>query len=127
MKTLQIIVRAFLVLIGLVSLFMTFSIVFDLFDIREKEGNFVYPIVYANMVCGFLYLIAAFYFSKQPKLSVLSLATALLILLIAFAWFFVHIQSGGIYETKTVKAMSFRTAFTFVTFWVALKKSRDRI
>ena len=56
----RIILLIFLLLFGAVTLFMSSSVLFDWFGIREKEGNFVTLIVWANLICGVLYLIAAF-------------------------------------------------------------------
>jgi hypothetical protein len=39
---------------------MSGSVIFDLFGIREKEGNYVLFIVLANFIAGFFYLLSAY-------------------------------------------------------------------
>ena len=99
---------------GLVTLFLSTSIILDLFGIRAKEGNYVLFIVWANFICSLLYLLAAYGFLKMKGWTNFILAIATLILLIAFIALKVHISNGGIYETKTVGAMLFRTGFTLI-------------
>lgn len=112
---------------GLLTLFMSTSVIFDLFDIRVKEGNYVLFVVLANFICGFLYLISAYGFLKREKWLTKILGTAVFILVVAFIALFFHIQTGGIYETKTVKAMTFRTIltaiFTAVSYFTVTKKN----
>lgn len=103
-----------LTVFALLTLFMSGSIIFDLFGIREKEGNYVLFIVIANFICGFLYLIAAYglFFGKTWSTRLLVFATSMLT--ISFVGLIWHISSGGIYEQQTVKAMLFRIAITAV-------------
>lgn len=109
----------FLVLFGLLTVFMGSSVIFDWFGIRKIEGNYVLFVVWANLLCGFLYLIAAYGFIKQKKWTVNILLTAVIILLTAFAGLAVHILIGGIYEKKTLGAMTFRTIFTILLIYAA--------
>ena len=103
-----------LTIFGLVTVFMSSSVLFDWFGIREKEGNYVPFVVIANFICGFLYLTAAFGIFKDKKWSPYHLILAFIILVITFIALYFHISSGGIYETKTVKALSFRTVLTLI-------------
>lgn len=45
---------------GLLTLFLSSSVIFDLFGIRAKEGNYVLFVVVTNFICSILYLFAAF-------------------------------------------------------------------
>lgn len=114
MKTLRILLSLVLVAFGALSTFLTVSVIFDLFGIREKEGNYVLFIVWTNLICGLIYLIAAYTnLKKLPKTTILlSLAVALLV--ISFIALEVYISKGGIYEVKTEKAMLFRIGITTV-------------
>lgn len=114
MKVLKIIHTLLLSLIGLVSVFMTLSVIFNTFGIREKEGHYVFFVVYANLVCGIIYLYAALSNWKNMRSSFYSLLLASAILVVTFVFFGIFIQNGGIHEAKTVKAMTFRTVFTIV-------------
>lgn len=99
---------------GLLTLFLSTSVIFDLFGIRAKEGNYVLFVVWANFICSFLYLFAAYGFIKNKRWTATLLVISTLILIAAFIGLKIHINSGGIYETKTVGAMIFRIAVTFV-------------
>jgi hypothetical protein len=104
----------FMLLFGLVSLFMTTSIIFDLFQIRKMEGHYVSFIVYVNLICAIIYLISVYGFLKEKRSTTTYLFVASSILIISFIAFLIYISNGGIYETKTVKAMSVRILITIV-------------
>lgn len=101
-----------LTVFALITLFMSTSVIFNLFGIREKEGNYVLFVVISNFIAGFLYLISAYglYTQKAWSTKLLILTTA--ILAISFIGLLYHVNAGGIYEPKTIKAMIFRTSFT---------------
>jgi len=99
---------------GLLTLFLSTSVIFDLFDIRVKEGNYVLFIVWANFLSSFLYLFAAYGFVKSKKWTSKILFLAFIILITAFIGLKTYINSGGVFETKTVNALFFRTTFTAV-------------
>lgn len=99
---------------GLITLFLSSSIILDLFDIRAKEGNYVLFIVWANFISSILYLLASFGFIKGKEWTAKILSISLLILIVAFIGLKIHISSGGIYETKTIGAMIFRISFTLI-------------
>lgn len=103
-----------LVLFGLLTVFMSSSIVFDWFDIREKEGNYVLFIVVLNFTCGILYLFSAFglFFQKRWTTKLLLAVVAMLVL--GFMGLLWHINSGRPFEEQTVKAMLFRIGFTML-------------
>ena len=111
-----------LALFAVLTLFLSSSIIFDWFGIRAKEGNYVLFIVWANFVASILYLIAAYGFIKRTKWTFGVLFVALIILFIAFIALQSHINNGGIYETKTVKAMIFRMMVTLIFSLVAYFK-----
>jgi hypothetical protein len=103
---------AVIALFGILTLFMSTSVIFGLFDIREKEGNYVLFVVVANFICAFLYLAAAYGFFSGQKWTTMILNLAVAVLVITFIGLGIHIYSGGIYEHKTVAAMIFRTLLT---------------
>ena len=114
MKTTLKISAFLLTLFALITVFMSGSVIFDLFGIRAKEGNYVLFIVVSNFISGFIYLIAAYglFFGRTWTTRLLVFATS--ILTISFVGLIWHISSGGIYEQQTVKAMLFRIAITAV-------------
>lgn len=121
MKTGSYLAIAFLGIFGLVTLFLSSSIIFDWFGIRAKEGNFVWVVVWSNFVCSFLYLYAMYgwWYGKTNVSKVLTRAA--LVLGVGLALMFEHISTGGAYETKTIGAMLFRIAVTGGLAWYANK------
>ena len=115
------ILLTFLLLFGLLTLFMSSSVLFDWFGIREKEGNYVPGIVWANFVCGILYLVAAYGIIRHQIWARFPLTIALLILILASIVLFIHIYNGGLYETKTIGAMAFRTGVTVLFLLITTK------
>lgn len=112
----------FLLLFGIVTLFMSSSVLFDWFGIRAKEGNYIPFIVWANLICGILYLITAYGILKNRVWSKVPLIVSLIILFIAYIGLFIHINGCGIYETKTVGAMAFRIGVTALFLFITSKK-----
>lgn len=113
-RVLPVSLAALLTAFGLLTLFLSSSVIFDLFGIRAKEGNYVLLVVWANFLSSILYLVAAYGFVKSRKWTIKPLGISAIILVLAFAGLLIHINSGGIYETKTVGAMLFRIVVTAV-------------
>lgn len=111
---------------ALLTLFLSTSVILDLFGIREKEGNYVLFVVWANFINSLLYLISAYGFLKIKSWTFKALSVATVILVVALIGLFIHIYSGGIYETKTIFAMLFRIsvtiAFTVIAYFSINKK-----
>jgi heme/copper-type cytochrome/quinol oxidase subunit 3 len=99
-------------LFALLTLFLSSSIILDLFNIREKEGNYVPFVVWANFISSILYIIAAVGIVKLKKWPALLLLLSAIILIAAFIGLKIYISNNGIYELKTVSAMIFRIALT---------------
>jgi len=104
---------------GLLTLFLSSSVIFDWFGIRAKEGNYVLFVVWANFINSLLYLISAYGFLKIKSWTFKPLLVAMVILIVALIGLFIHIYSGGIYETKTVFAMLFRISVTIAFVAIA--------
>lgn len=113
-KSVRYITSLALTALGLLSVFLTSSVIFDLFGIREMEGNYVLFIVYANFISGFIYIVSAYGLSTKKTWTVKLLALSSIILIVAFVGLNFHINNGGIYETKTFNAMIFRTSITIL-------------
>ena len=126
MKFIQYSICLFLLLFGTVSIFMTTSIIFDWFGIRELEGNYVPFIVYANLICGFLYLLTSYLLFKNKKSASYLLLFASILLILSFISLGIYINNGGIYEEKTVKAMTFRSSITLILTFVSYKLTAKR-
>jgi len=117
-KGLMILTAIVLTAFGLLTIFLSSSVIFDWFGIREKEGNYVLFVVWSNFISSIIYLIAAYGIIKLKKWSTWLLGISVLILTAAFIGLKIHISNGGIYEPKTVNAMIFRIVLT-ITFTAA--------
>ncbi|MFZ4581945.1 MAG: hypothetical protein ACOYM7_04760 [Paludibacter sp.] len=116
---------------GLLTLFMTTSVILDLFGIRAKEGNYVLFVVWANFICGLLYLAAAYGFIGKKKWTAKLLGLSTSIVSIAFIGLLFHIKNDGIYENETVGAMLFRiiltVAFAVIAYFLFSRKRKISI
>ncbi|MBK9962686.1 MAG: hypothetical protein IPP06_15595 [Saprospiraceae bacterium] len=104
---------------GLLTLFLSTSVIFDLFGIRAKEGNYVLFVVWSNFICSIFYLFAAYGFVKSKKWTATLMGLSTIILVAAFIGLRIHANSGGIYETKTLGALIFRISVTIVFAMIA--------
>jgi hypothetical protein len=79
------------------------------------------------LLAGILYLIAAygFYYSKKWTFPVLVITS--LIMVSALAGFLIHMNTGGIYEAKTLGALVFRTSITLVFAVTAYFAVREKL
>ena len=126
-QKLRYVLATLLGLFALVTLFLSSSIILDLFHIREKEGNYVLFVVWANLVASNLYLMAVYGLLKVKKWSVILLLLSAIMLGITFITFKIYISNGGIYETKTVGALVFRTGLTLafaIAFYFLIPKQK---
>ncbi len=117
-----------LVAFTLLTLFLSSSVIFDWFGIRAKEGNYVLFVVWANLISSFLYLFSIYGVINLKKWSVKPLIASIIILILALIGLFIHINLGGIYETRTVGALFFRITVTFIftilTYLITIKWHR---
>lgn len=107
------------------TLFMSSSVIFDWFGIREMEGDYVPFIVWTNFIAGWLYLVSAYGLLKAQKWAFWILIGTTLFLAIALVVLALYINSGGVFELKNVGAMGFRIALTIafsVLAYYSLKK-----
>lgn len=113
-KALPYLIAAILAAFGLLTLFLSSSVIFDFFGVRAKEGNYVLFVVWSNFISSILYLFAAYGLIENKKWTVNLLGISSLVLIFAFIGLLFHINSGGIYETKTIGAMIFRITVSIV-------------
>lgn len=116
---------------ALLTLFLSSSVIFDFFGIREMEGNYVLFVVWANFISSILYLFAAYGFIKAKKWTTQVLGFSAFILVIAFIGLIIHINSGELYESKTIAAMIFRITLTFIftilAYFMITKKKKGTL
>lgn len=106
---------------GLLTAFAGGSVIFDLFEMRAEEGHYVLFVVWANFICGFLYLMATYGFYKRKYWTKFILTLATIILAATFAGLLLYVKSGGLYEQKTIIVMVFRIVLTIVLLQIAGK------
>jgi len=127
-KILPHIIALLLAAFGLLTLFLSSSVIFDLFGIRAHEGNYVLFVVWANFLSSILYLVAAFGLIRGKKWTIKPLSMTVIILFLAFIGLIIHINSGGIYETQTIGALIFRlivtTVFAALAYFLIYKKNK---
>ncbi len=126
-KIFKYIIAISLIAFALLTVFMSSSVLFDWFGIRAKEGNFVPFIVKTNLTVGFIYLIATYGYLKSKKWPFWLMLSAALVLFFAFSAFYIHINTGGLYENRTIGAMIFRILLTLLfagLIYISTKKKQ---
>ena len=118
------VVAVIIAFFGLLTIFAGAGVILDMFGMRAKEGNYVLFVVWANFITGFLYLAAAYGLWKQKEWTTTVLAIAVAILIFAFLGLLIWITNGGIYEKKTIVAMTFRTLLTIGVFLIARSRRK---
>ena len=113
-KIFKYLIATILIAFALVTLFMSSAVLFDWFNMRASQGNYVPFIVKTNMTAGFLYLIAAYGFLASKRWAFWTMLSVTILLFYSFTLFYLHIHSGGLYENKTILAMIVRIIFTLI-------------
>lgn len=130
-KHFPILIAIILAAFALLTLFVSSSVIFDFFDIRSKQGNYVLFIVWSNFICSLLYLFAAYGFANAKKWTTPLMGISALILIAAFIGLIIHKNSGGLYESKTIAAMIFRITLTFLfltsSYFMITKKKTETL
>ena len=121
-KYLPYIVGTFLGVFALLTLYLSGSVIFDLFGMRAKQGDFVWTVIWGNFIASMLYLMAVYGFFARKRIASIALLVALVVLLTTGILLFIHIHNGGIYMTKTPKALLFRFVVTLF-FFISAKKT----
>lgn len=113
-KTIKNVIAIVLIVFAFATIFMSSSVLFDLFDMRAKVGNYIPFVEKTNLTAGFLYLLAAYGFMNSNKWAFWAMLSIALLLFYAFTLSYVHIHTGGLFENRTVIALIFRILFTLV-------------
>ncbi len=88
----------------------------------SARGNIVPLVLWFNFLAGFFYVLAGVLTFKRNT-TVIKLSTLLALLnIFVLVYLFIHIYQGGLFENRTLYAMSFRTLF-WVVFAVYFLKS----
>jgi len=76
---------------------------------REDAGNYVPFVLWFNFLAGFVYLLAGAGLFMQKSWAAWMSVFIASATIVVFALFGMHILNDGLYETRTVAAMSLRT------------------
>jgi len=103
------IVTGIAVVFGLLTIKSGGSVLFVDGIAREDAGNYVPFVLWFNFLAGFVYLIAGGGLWMQKHWAVWISIFIVVATIIVFALFGLHILNEGMYEVRTVVAMSLRT------------------
>ncbi len=104
----------FIVLFGVVTIFSGGRNLFTEIGIQTR-GEIVPLVLWYNFIAGFFYVLTGLLIFKKKILSKKLAGLIALTSLLIFTYLIFYIQSGGLYQTKTLFAMGFRTLI-----WVAI-------
>jgi uncharacterized membrane protein len=107
-------VAILIIIFGLITLYLSGSVIFDLFGMREKQGNYVFFVILTNFICGFIYLIGGYELLKKNANSIKLFATALGLLIVTYIGFIIYAEQGGIHKIGTYKALAVRITITTI-------------
>lgn len=127
-KSLSITSAILLTAFGLLTFYLSTSVILDLFDMRAKQGNYVPLVIWANLISSILYLFAAYGFINKKKWTFQVLTSSFFVLIFSLLGLVIHINTDGIYEAKTVGALIFRLSFTLfftVLAYFLLKRNKS--
>jgi len=89
---------------------------------REEAGNYVPFVVWFNFLAGFVYLITGGGLWMQKHWAVWISIFIVVATLVVFAILGIHILNGGMYEVRTIAAMSLRTVVWALIAMFAYRK-----
>ncbi|GBE06381.1 MAG TPA: hypothetical protein ENG95_07015 [Nitrospirae bacterium] len=116
------IITVIAVVFGLLTIKSGGSVLFVDGTFREEAGNYVLFVVWFNFLAGFVYLIAGSGLWMQKHWAVWISIFIVAATLVVFAIFGIHILKGGMYEVRTIAAMSLRTVVWTLIAMFAYRK-----
>ena len=100
---------------ALLTLYLSSSLIFDLFGMRAKQGNnFVEFVAWANLISSLIYLVSAYGMAFQKRFTTLALSSVLTLLAVTFVSFDIYVNNGGEHLEKTFGALILRIGVTLV-------------
>ena len=112
------------IIFGALTIKSAYLVLFTTGTFHQEAGNYLPAIVWFNGIAGIFYLIAGLGLWKQRRWSLWLAATIALATLIVFALFGLHVNDGGLYEQRTVGAMTVRSGVWVIialAAWFKLK------
>jgi len=116
------IITVIAVAFGLLTIKSGGSVLFVDGTFREEIGNYVPFVVWFNFLAGFVYLIAGGGLWMQKHWAVWISIFIVVATLVVFAILGIHILKGGMFEVRTIAAMSLRTVVWALIAMFAYRK-----
>ncbi len=116
------IVTVFAVVFGLLTIKSGGSVLFIDGLARVEAGNYVPFVLWFNFLAGFVYLLAGVGLFMQKQWAAWISLFIVVATAIVFALFGLHVLNDGLYELRTVVAMSVRTVVWALIALFAYKK-----
>ena len=116
------IITVIAVVFGLLTIKSGGSVLFVDGTFREDAGNYVPFVVWFNFLAGFAYLTAGGGLWMQKPWAVWISIFIVVATLAVFAILGIHILKGGMYEVRTIAAMSLRTVVWALIAMFAYRK-----
>jgi hypothetical protein len=116
------IITVIAVVFGLLTIKSGGSVLYVDGTFREEAGNYVPFVVWFNFLAGFAYLIAGGGLWMQKHWAVWISIFIVVATLVVFAILGIHILNGGMYEVRTLAAMSLRTVVWALIAMFAYRK-----
>ena len=116
------VISAVAILFGMLTLKSGGMVLFVDGPDRVAAGNYVPFVLWFNFIAGFFYILAGVGLWLQKRWAVWLAGATAISTLITFALFGMHILNDGLYEYRTVIAMSLRsTVWSVIAFYAYLK------
>lgn len=117
-----IVAAAVAVVFGLATIRAGARVLFGVPDAVAAAGDYVAFVLWFNFIAGFFYVLAGIGFWLRARWAVaLAIAIAVATVLV-FAAFGLHIATGGAWESRTLAAMTLRSAVWIALAFVAARR-----
>lgn len=118
------------IVFGAMTIKSAYLVLFTTGTFHQEAGNYLPFVVWFNGIAGMFYVIAGYGLWRQKRWSV-SLAASLAVATLAvFALFGLHVSDGGLYEQRTVGAMTIRSglwSIIAVVSWFKIMKKEPLV
>jgi len=115
------------ILFGLLTLKSGGAVLFIDGADRIAAGNYIPFVLWSNFILGFFYIIAGVGIWLQKRWATWLAIIITVATLIVFVSFVMHINGGGLYEQRTLKAMILRSSvwvvISIVTYFRLIKQN----
>ena len=117
-----IIVASIAIIFGLLTIKSGGEVLFLDGTARKQAGNYVNFVVWFNFLAGFFYIIAGLGILLRKFWAIWLSSTIVALTIAVFLFFGLHIINSGLYETRTLIAMSLRTSVWLIITYFSYKK-----